>query len=111
MLTLLWLCSCNVNFIILANEMLDNEYVLVYDCTRRDSFTHLATWLTEVETYSTKPGIVKMLVGNKIDKVSIALVTLTSNVNNARTLNHAVRKFCKSSQVVFVVVVVYFSLF
>ena len=42
--------------------------IFVYDCTRRDSFTHLTTWLTEVDTYATKPGIVKMLVGNKIDK-------------------------------------------
>uniref|UniRef100_H2ZIZ8 small monomeric GTPase n=1 Tax=Ciona savignyi TaxID=51511 RepID=H2ZIZ8_CIOSA len=41
--------------------------IFVYDCTRKDSFSHLSTWLTEVETYSTKPNIVKMLVGNKID--------------------------------------------
>ena len=25
-------------------------------------------WLTELETYATKPDIVKMLVGNKIDQ-------------------------------------------
>ncbi|CAK8673623.1 ras-related protein Rab-18-B-like [Clavelina lepadiformis] len=42
--------------------------IFVYDTTQRETFTHLTTWLTEVETYSTKPAIVKMLVGNKIDK-------------------------------------------
>jgi len=42
--------------------------IFVYDCTRRDSFTHLSNWLNEVDTYSTKSGIIKMLVGNKIDK-------------------------------------------
>nr|CAB3265358.1 ras-related protein Rab-18 [Phallusia mammillata] len=41
--------------------------IFVYDCTRKDSFTRLDTWLSEVDTYSTKPTI-KMLVGNKIDK-------------------------------------------
>jgi len=41
--------------------------IFVYDCSRRDSFTHLTTWLSEVDTYSTKQNVVKMLVGNKID--------------------------------------------
>uniref|UniRef100_A0A096M1V6 small monomeric GTPase n=1 Tax=Poecilia formosa TaxID=48698 RepID=A0A096M1V6_POEFO len=42
--------------------------ILVYDVTRRDSFTKLENWLNELETYSTRNDIVKMLVGNKIDK-------------------------------------------
>ncbi|XP_065839865.1 ras-related protein Rab-18-like isoform X2 [Oscarella lobularis] len=42
--------------------------VLVYDCTRRESFTNLSVWLSEVDTYATRNDIVKMLVGNKIDK-------------------------------------------
>lgn len=42
----------------------------VYDCTRVDTFSRIGAWLTELETYATKPNIVKMLVGNKIDKVS-----------------------------------------
>jgi len=44
--------------------------IFVYDCTRKDSFDHLTTWLNEVDTYSTKQGVVKMLVGNKIDMES-----------------------------------------
>ncbi|KAG1937866.1 ras-related protein Rab-18-B [Pimephales promelas] len=42
--------------------------ILVYDVTRRDTFTRLENWLNELETYCTRNDLVKMLVGNKIDK-------------------------------------------
>ncbi|KAG1664363.1 Ras-related protein Rab-18-B [Nymphon striatum] len=42
--------------------------ILVYDVTNRNSFSKLDMWLNELETYSTRSDIVKMLVGNKIDK-------------------------------------------
>ncbi|XP_063224218.1 ras-related protein Rab-18-B-like isoform X1 [Bacillus rossius redtenbacheri] len=42
--------------------------ILVYDVTRKPTFTKLETWLEELDTYSTKSNIVKMVVGNKIDK-------------------------------------------
>lgn len=43
----------------------------VYDVNRRDSFDNLNHWLQEVEVYSAGGGreIVKLLVGNKVDKV------------------------------------------
>ncbi|XP_022197227.1 ras-related protein Rab-18-B isoform X4 [Nilaparvata lugens] len=41
--------------------------ILVYDVTKKETFTKLETWLNELETYSTKSNIVKMVVGNKID--------------------------------------------
>uniref|UniRef100_A0A8C5GNB3 Ras-related protein Rab-18-B n=1 Tax=Gouania willdenowi TaxID=441366 RepID=A0A8C5GNB3_GOUWI len=41
---------------------------IVYDVTKRDTFTKLENWLNELETYTTRNEIVKMLVGNKIDK-------------------------------------------
>lgn len=41
----------------------------VYDVTKRDTFVKLETWLNELETYTTRIDLVKMLVGNKIDKV------------------------------------------
>ncbi|KAF5902867.1 ras-related protein Rab-18 [Clarias magur] len=44
--------------------------ILVYDVTKRDSFTKLENWLSELETYCTRNDLVKMLVGNKIDKDS-----------------------------------------
>ncbi|KAJ3130598.1 Ras- protein Rab-18-B [Physocladia obscura] len=42
--------------------------IMVYDVTQRDSFAHLETWFNELDTYTTNPLVVKMLVGNKIDK-------------------------------------------
>ena len=47
--------------------------ILVYDVTNYSTFAKLETWLSELETYSTKPNIVKMIVGNKIDKVVIIM--------------------------------------
>lgn len=44
--------------------------ILVYDVTNQATFSKLETWLNELDTYSTKSNIVKMVVGNKIDKVS-----------------------------------------
>uniref|UniRef100_A0A8C2X8V9 RAB18A, member RAS oncogene family n=1 Tax=Cyclopterus lumpus TaxID=8103 RepID=A0A8C2X8V9_CYCLU len=41
---------------------------IVYDVTRRETFTKLDNWLNELETYCTRNDLVKMLVGNKIDK-------------------------------------------
>ncbi|CAC5410752.1 ras-related protein Rab-18-B-like [Mytilus californianus] len=41
--------------------------ILVYDVSSRQSFSKLETWLSELETFSTKHDIIKMLVGNKID--------------------------------------------
>ena len=42
---------------------------MVYDVTRRDSFDNLEHWLKEVKLYSPNngEGVVKLLVGNKID--------------------------------------------
>jgi len=42
--------------------------------TRRETFTNLSeVWSKEVELYSTNQDCVKMLVGNKVDKVSFLL--------------------------------------
>ncbi len=42
----------------------------VYDVSSKQSFVRLDQWLSELETFATKHDIVKMLVGNKIDKAS-----------------------------------------
>ncbi|RNA29835.1 ras-related Rab-18 [Brachionus plicatilis] len=42
--------------------------ILVYDVSCRETFTKLDNWLNELETFANKPDIVKMLIGNKIDK-------------------------------------------
>jgi len=47
---------------------------VVYDVTERDTFNSLEMWLTELDTYATKKDLVKMLVGNKIDKVGLLYI-------------------------------------
>lgn len=44
--------------------------ILVYDVTRRDTYDNLAAWLSEVEHFCASGGrhVVKVLVGNKIDR-------------------------------------------
>lgn len=44
----------------------------VYDVTRRDTFTNLSDiWAKEIDLYSTNQECIKMLVGNKVDKVPL----------------------------------------
>ena len=40
--------------------------MLVYDITRRDTFTHVENWLHEVKENG-NPDMVIMLIGNKAD--------------------------------------------
>ncbi|KAL6902354.1 hypothetical protein ACP4OV_005230 [Aristida adscensionis] len=50
--------------------------ILVYDVTKRESFTNLAdVWAKEIELHSTNKECVKMLVGNKVDKDEERMVT------------------------------------
>ncbi|XP_045470305.1 ras-related protein Rab-18-like [Harmonia axyridis] len=42
--------------------------ILVFDVSNYSTFARLETWLNELDTYSTRSNIVKMIVGNKIDK-------------------------------------------
>ncbi|KAJ9159886.1 hypothetical protein P3X46_025340 [Hevea brasiliensis] len=43
--------------------------ILVYDVTRRETFTNLSDmWAKEVELYSTNQDCIKILVGNKVDR-------------------------------------------
>ncbi|XP_050307124.1 ras-related protein Rab-18-B-like [Anthonomus grandis grandis] len=41
--------------------------ILVFDVSSYATFARLENWLSELDTYSTKDNIVKMIVGNKID--------------------------------------------
>ena len=43
---------------------------VVYDVSSGESFQGLEVWLNELDTYATKKDLIKMLVANKIDKVS-----------------------------------------
>lgn len=67
---LIYIVGINRSIILKKKTTLVTGYFFpVYDVSRRDSFTKLENWLNELETYTTRNDIVKMLVGNKIDKV------------------------------------------
>ncbi|KAJ2612069.1 Ras- protein Rab-18 [Coemansia sp. RSA 1365] len=42
--------------------------ILVYDVSSRETFENLENWIEEVNTYCPSDDVVKMIVGNKIDK-------------------------------------------
>lgn len=42
--------------------------IIVYDVSNRESFEALPRWYSELETYVSS-SVVKILVGNKVDKV------------------------------------------
>ncbi|KAJ2484244.1 Cu-binding protein, partial [Coemansia sp. RSA 2052] len=44
--------------------------ILVYDVCSRESFEHLNNWIDELSTYCSSDDIIKMVIGNKIDKES-----------------------------------------
>ena len=46
----------------------------MYDVASPESFEGLDVWLNELDTYATKKTLIKMLVANKIDKVSELIV-------------------------------------
>jgi len=61
--------------------------ILVYDVTRRDTFTNLSdVWAKEVELYSTNQDCVKMLVGNKVDIDSERVVSREEGIALAKEL-------------------------
>jgi len=43
--------------------------MIVYDVSKRDSFNDLQTWFNELDTYCSSKEVVRMIVGNKVDKV------------------------------------------
>lgn len=55
-----------------------NTYT-VYDVTRRETFTNLSDiWAKEIDLYSTNQDCIKMLVGNKVDRVCLLPFTFKS---------------------------------
>lgn len=59
--------------------------IFVYDVTRRETFDSLdATWLREVEMYSTVAEAVKMVVANKTDLAEAREVSAEEGIALAR---------------------------
>lgn len=58
--------------------------ILVYDVTDRGSFDHISEWLKEVDIFTTKENVVKVLVGNKIDLDARRMVSRQEGSDFAR---------------------------
>lgn len=58
--------------------------ILVYDVCNYNTFQKLDHWLAELETYCTRNNVVKMLVGNKIDRHENRVVTKEQGMSYAR---------------------------
>jgi GTPase SAR1 family protein len=59
--------------------------VTVYDVSNRETFDQLDNWFNELSTYCTNKDVVKMIVGNKVDKVlfnRIAIFLFLRFINN-----------------------------
>ncbi|KAI0271016.1 hypothetical protein BGY98DRAFT_218854 [Russula aff. rugulosa BPL654] len=63
--------------------------ILVYDVSNRESFEALPRWSEELENY-VPPEVVKIVVGNKLDKVlSFPLLSPPSSVPPTADLRHS----------------------
>ncbi|KAJ1738624.1 Ras- protein Rab-18 [Coemansia sp. RSA 989] len=58
--------------------------ILVYDVSSRETFEHLSNWMEELNTYCSSNDVVKMVVGNKIDKEAERQVTRKEGAEYAR---------------------------
>ncbi|PSR71356.1 hypothetical protein EW026_g812 [Hermanssonia centrifuga] len=60
--------------------------ILVYDVANRESFDALPRWFSELETY-VSPAVVKIIVGNKVDKEFSRQVTYSEGQHFATRMN------------------------
>lgn len=58
--------------------------ILVYDVTNQVTLQKLETWLNELEIYGTKPNMIKMIVGNKIDDSNHRLIDRDQGIRFAK---------------------------
>eukprot|EP00483_Globobulimina_turgida_P004657 UN04666 len=61
--------------------------ILVYDITRKDTFENIREWLKEVDIFTTKENVIKVLVGNKIDLEKSRKISRNEGSEFARQYN------------------------
>ncbi len=69
------------------------RWCIVYDVSRRDTFENLDLWLQEIEVYTPAGGarnVVKVLVGNKIDKVSMFALPIKKKLRGPNHVHRSV---------------------
>jgi Ras-related protein Rab-18 len=60
--------------------------ILVYDVSNASTFEHLKLWLNELETYASASDVIKMIVGNKVDKEEDRQVSTQQGLDFAASL-------------------------
>lgn len=60
--------------------------ILVYDVTNRETFDNLEHWFSELQTYCSNKDVIKMIVGNKVDKDSTRAVSRQEGIDYAREM-------------------------
>ncbi|KAK9763660.1 Ras- protein Rab-18 [Basidiobolus ranarum] len=60
--------------------------ILVYDVSSRETFEQLDQWFTELNTYCSSKDVVKMIVGNKVDKESSRVVSRKEGAEYAKKM-------------------------
>ncbi|VDN06374.1 unnamed protein product [Thelazia callipaeda] len=80
--------------------------ICVYDVSNRQTFEQLGHWMNEVKTYATKSDAVKMLIGNKIDKVNfllfVSLFLWVFNNQNREVSREEALEFAKRHRMLFI---------
>ena len=59
--------------------------LVVYDVSNRETFEALPRWYSELETYVSE-SVVKIIVGNKVDKVRLFIIIIARRMVVSRTL-------------------------
>lgn len=74
----------------------------MYDVSSRSTFDELIKWFREIETYCAE-DVVKILVGNKVDKVSYSLtLELTTQEYSRQVTREEGEKFAERMGTLFV---------
>jgi len=60
--------------------------ILVYDVTNRETFDNLEQWFSELQTYCSNKDVIKMIVGNKVDKEANRVVSRQEGIEYAREM-------------------------
>ncbi|KAJ3338922.1 hypothetical protein HDU93_008901 [Gonapodya sp. JEL0774] len=66
--------------------------ILVYDITNRASFEHLNDWFSELETYTSSPNVVTLVVGNKLDRANVYSSPSTTSSDEQDSSGRAVTR-------------------
>ncbi|KAL7064003.1 hypothetical protein AAHC03_05262 [Spirometra sp. Aus1] len=61
-------CACGLPYFLSSIHIIKRSlYFPVFDLCNRESFESLEKWFHEIRTYTNRPNLVRLLIGNKLD--------------------------------------------